>query len=353
MPNIFKRFSSRLSPQPSEQVKKQPTRESTNELGSVEALEQRLCLGSMHAGVAGWGGTTQQDAAAEVRLNSTSSLNSLSLTPTSGSTGSSTETPANLSPVRRVANTTSSADSATPELAALSGVSQQTLLNTQIAASLSSALETDAERIISKLVVTEQESVTASHQTQTGLSSAASNATSQAAENAAQSQNLSTPGLGEVNFEHQTSESATALDLASVGLELDEHGNASGFMMSEIAQASGYDAWWTDADQPVVIGYDFRDVNGVSNQISAEQQQLAIEALEAWSDATDRNIVFERDTSAGAERIINIGVGDLQAVGHVSGAGAVLGLGGGAVTDNGEGYDVNGCCLARSSRKLG
>ncbi len=130
--------------------------------------------------------------------------------------------------------------------------------------------------------------------------------------------------------------------LASIGLDIDAEGNAIGLVMSDVARQSGFEAWWINAEEPVVIQYDFREINGMSNEITSQQEQLVVQALEAWSDATDRKIVFERSTSAPESRIITIGVGDLAAVGHVSGEGAVLGLSGGQVFRESGRYATNG-----------
>ncbi len=132
---------------------------------------------------------------------------------------------------------------------------------------------------------------------------------------------------------------ASVAALRALGLTLDEHGNADGVADSDAAR-SGYRAWWTNADEPVVIRYDFRDHNGATNLITEEQQALAVEALQRWSDATGGKIVFEHDTQAPASQIINIGSGDLAAFGHVSGVGGVLGLGGGRVILDAEGNFV-------------
>jgi len=340
---MIKQMSSLLTLKQSTDALEQLTRDSNNDLGTVETLEQRLCLGSMHAGLTAWEGTPQQSTpnAAEVRLNSSPTLSSSAA---SEVLRPSTETPVTLSPVRRGEPVRVSANASPTEVASLSDVQKQTLLTPHVSSELSNALASNPERIISKLASSELESARLPEVDlpQGSSSPASSPVTSQGFENVSQSSVGDSSGADEVNFGSQANSTISAQDLAAIGLEVDGDGNAIGFTMSEIAQASGFEAWWTDADQPVVIGYDFRDVNGVTNQITAEQQQIAIEALEAWSDATDRQLVFEHDTSSGAERIINIGVGDLQAVGHVSGVGAVLGLGGGEVTTDGQSFNVNG-----------
>jgi uncharacterized protein GlcG (DUF336 family) len=118
--------------------------------------------------------------------------------------------------------------------------------------------------------------------------------------------------------------------LRALGLTLDENGNAWGVVDGTPAEV-GYPAWWTSAEETVVIGYDFRDQGDAANLITDEQKELAIAALERWSSATGGKVVFEHDTEADLSRIINIGAGDLRVFGHISGEGGVLGLGGGRV----------------------
>ena len=77
------------------------------------------------------------------------------------------------------------------------------------------------------------------------------------------------------------------------------------------------------------IKYDFRTEGGFSNDITAGQQARAVDALSAWSAATFGRIVFVQDTGADREDIINIGTGDLAALGFTSGPGGTLALGGG------------------------
>jgi uncharacterized protein GlcG (DUF336 family) len=139
-------------------------------------------------------------------------------------------------------------------------------------------------------------------------------------------------------------ESGTVLDsqaLASIGLKLDANGNAIG--LADDATTTGtHDVWWKDVNEPVVVRYDFRDQGGFRNQITTEQQAVAVAALNAWSDATGGKVIFVQDTNAPASHIVNIGTGDLQAFGHVSGAGGLLGLGGGHVTLAPDGQIIAG-----------
>lgn len=81
--------------------------------------------------------------------------------------------------------------------------------------------------------------------------------------------------------------------------------------------------------QVFTIKYDFRPIGGFANVISAAQIALTTQALNMWSAATLGRIVFVQDTLAPLLDIINIGTGDLAALGSVSGPGGFLGLGGG------------------------
>ncbi|MDA1231983.1 MAG: matrixin family metalloprotease, partial [Planctomycetota bacterium] len=86
-----------------------------------------------------------------------------------------------------------------------------------------------------------------------------------------------------------------------------------------------------------LIRYDFRDQSGFQNQISDEQQRVAVVALNRWSDATNHRFTFVRDTEASSESILNIGVGDLLTLDYESRRGGILGVGGGqAARINGQ-----------------
>lgn len=132
----------------------------------------------------------------------------------------------------------------------------------------------------------------------------------------------------------ETLEAGSVLDseaLNTLGLKLDENGNAIG-LADDSATGGQHDIWWKDLNEPVVVRYDFRDQGGFKNQITSDEQALAIAALNAWSDASGGKIIFVQDADAPASHIVNIGVGDLRAFGHISGEGGLLGLGGGQVT---------------------
>lgn len=83
---------------------------------------------------------------------------------------------------------------------------------------------------------------------------------------------------------------------------------------------------------PITIKYDFRNQNGYANVITTDQKARAVDALNAWSAATNGKVVFVQDTLAPASDIINIGTGDLAALGFTSGPGGTLALGGGVFT---------------------
>ena len=98
-----------------------------------------------------------------------------------------------------------------------------------------------------------------------------------------------------------------------------------------LVRAESIDEVATGLFQPstMVIHYDFRDQGGAVNRMTPEQQQRAEDALGTWEPAVDGRVDFRRDTVRPASQIVNIGVGDLGAVGHQSGPGGVLGGGGG------------------------
>lgn len=100
--------------------------------------------------------------------------------------------------------------------------------------------------------------------------------------------------------------------------------------------------WWETSQHPITIGYDFRDLPNAENVISDEQKSLVETALQHWSEATDGKIQFQLDTQADSSQIINIGVGDVQVFGHVSGEGGLLGLGGGQAQWDGGQFHVAG-----------
>ncbi len=83
---------------------------------------------------------------------------------------------------------------------------------------------------------------------------------------------------------------------------------------------------WTGSQAiSTVIHYDFRDANGVKNEISAQQIQTTEAVLQDWSAASGGKVTFVRDTTSPTSDIVNIGVGDLSAVGMASAEGGTLG----------------------------
>lgn len=95
-------------------------------------------------------------------------------------------------------------------------------------------------------------------------------------------------------------------------------------------------AWFERSEGVVDIRYDFRDAAGHANEITAEQQALAEEALRLWCDATGGRVRFTRDVAADSSKIVTIGVGSLSAVGEASRVGGTLGVGGGGIAPGTE-----------------
>ena len=97
----------------------------------------------------------------------------------------------------------------------------------------------------------------------------------------------------------------------------------------------------------ITVKYDFRSQNDYANQILSDtaQQAAARSALNAWSAATGGKLVFVQDTLADRSEIINIGVGDLAAVGYSSGSGGVLGVGGGSFLHWGATHSISSAAV--------
>jgi hypothetical protein len=97
---------------------------------------------------------------------------------------------------------------------------------------------------------------------------------------------------------------------------------------------------WSDADltTPNVIDilYDSRPLYGYENTITETQSFLVEQALRAWMNASGGLVNFIRSTTAPLSNIINIGVGDLAAIGSVSKTKATLGVGGANYIQSGE-----------------
>ncbi len=84
---------------------------------------------------------------------------------------------------------------------------------------------------------------------------------------------------------------------------------------------------------PITVKYDFRSAGSFTNFITVGQKARAVDAMNLWSNATNGKLLFSQDTGAAASDIINIGTGDLAALGSfTSGPGGTLGLGGGTFT---------------------
>src|SRR5262249_26603659 len=75
------------------------------------------------------------------------------------------------------------------------------------------------------------------------------------------------------------------------------------------------------------IYYDFRSLNGYANVITPDQRARVVDAFNMWSAATNGRLLFVQNPTAPLSQIINVGTGDLQAVGQLSG-GPIVGEGG-------------------------
>jgi hypothetical protein len=91
---------------------------------------------------------------------------------------------------------------------------------------------------------------------------------------------------------------------------------------------AGQDLSRTDV---TTIFYDFRPEAGFANHITAAEKQATIQALQAWSNASLGRLHFVQNTKASIHNIINIGVGDLKAVGGPIGPGVDLSRGGASI----------------------
>lgn len=107
--------------------------------------------------------------------------------------------------------------------------------------------------------------------------------------------------------------------------------NSNVMVSNDELAAAGYGAapvvrpaWFAD-QASTVIHYDFRETNGVANTITAAQIQSAEQVMQAWSDASGGKIQFERDTTSDIKDIVNIGIGNMSALGMSSSQGGILG----------------------------
>jgi Matrixin/PEP-CTERM motif len=103
-------------------------------------------------------------------------------------------------------------------------------------------------------------------------------------------------------------------------------------------------AWFSSTPSSpatITVNYDFRSQNGYANLITADQITNAVAAFSAWSAATNGKLAFVQNTSVSAANIINVGTGDLAALGSfTSGPGGTLGLGGGLYTHSGAIHSI-------------
>ena len=313
---------------------KSETRETISHLSSPESLEPRLCLGSMHgADLARWSPASLDNLSQAEEVLLQDRLDDVAAT--QAADDSETAVDHN----NRQAQTNSHQPSSPPTAQQDENMLPNALLepiNSDTESSSSSQLTTTRPVSLDSSSAAEEDAI-AGNAGQTVESTAALPSQQQTVANA--TSGVTQQSGGQSNITSSTS-NWDASRLAQYGLRLDEDGNAYGLYESAEAENSGYQAWWAGADEPVVIKYDFRNQGQDLNQITAEQKQLAINSLERWSQATGGKIVFEQDTQASAQHIINIGAGDLHQFGVESEAGGVLGLGGGQVVIDQEGNFV-------------
>lgn len=90
--------------------------------------------------------------------------------------------------------------------------------------------------------------------------------------------------------------------------------------------------------EQIVIRYDFRGFGGYENEITPDEVASAEVAMSRWEQATNNQISFVQDATAPDSEVVIIYKGALEAVGHESSPGEVLGLGGTIETrfDSGE-----------------
>jgi hypothetical protein len=96
-------------------------------------------------------------------------------------------------------------------------------------------------------------------------------------------------------------------------------------LASAASATSVVPAWFDQHGTSAVIRYDFRDTGSAANLISAEQIDTAESILRAWSEASGGRVQFVRDANAPLDQIVNLGIGDLAAVGRSSATGDALG----------------------------
>ncbi len=116
-----------------------------------------------------------------------------------------------------------------------------------------------------------------------------------------------------------------AIDAALTAVNNNVFVTAEALAATENGSPSAIVPVWFGEQATAVIHYDFRNNNGVANEISVEQMQATEQVLQAWSAASGGTIEFVRDTQADSQAIVNIGVGDLSALDLSSGPGGTLG----------------------------
>ncbi len=100
-------------------------------------------------------------------------------------------------------------------------------------------------------------------------------------------------------------------------------------------------AWFSGQSAVSTIRYDFRDQNGVTNSMTADQMASAEQVLNAWAQASGGKVQFVRDTQAAASDIVNIGVGDMSAVSSSTDTGTTLGTSIHSLTTDGSGNQTS------------
>jgi uncharacterized protein GlcG (DUF336 family) len=130
-------------------------------------------------------------------------------------------------------------------------------------------------------------------------------------------------------------EGVAAADLTSF---FASNNNSSGLVYAPPTDAAALSSFDPNANvDPVQVRYDFRDLGGFANQITAAEQTAADVAFQAWTTATNGRLEFVRDTAAPASEIIVLGKGDLAAFNYESEQGGTLAIGGGTPTQLADG----------------
>ena len=96
---------------------------------------------------------------------------------------------------------------------------------------------------------------------------------------------------------------------------------------SGVTESAGSQGATFNGEQ-VVIRYDFRGFGGYQNEITTAEEASAEAAFGRWEQATGNQVAFVQDSNAPDSEVVIIYKGALEAVGHESSPGEVLGLGG-------------------------